>query len=266
MCQAIGCKSNSECDSDKACFNGQCANPCLKNNPCGRNSNCYVKNHDVQCRCDEGYRGNPMIECKSIECISNNDCPSDKRCLNEKCINPCVYGKKCAARAECIARDHDAFCKCPQGFVGNPEVNCALEPKLECSQDSDCSPNNLACINNKCQNPCDELKPCSQPAKCQVIPSTPVRTMVCICPDGYISSGNGACRPIESIKVIGCVADSDCAPETSCINALCQNPCNCDYNSECRIKEHKPVIIKFCLYLNQLKLIFLIDLHLQTRL
>lgn len=241
MCQAIGCRSNSECDSDKACVNGQCLNPCLENNPCARNANCFARNHQAECRCAEGFRGNPLTECRAIECEGNNDCPNDKRCINEQCVNPCVYENNCAMRAECIAQDHNAICKCIQGFVGNPYVSCSPEPKYECIIDSDCSQNNLACINNKCQNPCEELKPCTSPAKCQVIPSSPVRTMICVCPDGYISSGNGVCEPIHSVKIIGCVADSDCAPEKSCINALCKDPCNCGPNSECRIKEHKPV-------------------------
>jgi hypothetical protein len=241
-CQTIGCRSNSECDLDKSCVNGQCLNPCLiQPNTCARNAECYVKSHEAACQCREGFKGNPLVECRAIECVSNNECPDDKQCMNEQCVNPCIYESKCAPRAECIAKNHNALCKCIQGFIGNPYVSCSPEPKLECVRDSDCSPNQLACINSKCQNPCDELKPCHNPAECQVIPSVPVRTMVCVCPDGYISSGNGHCKPIESVRVVGCVADSDCAPEKSCINAICRDPCNCGPNSECRIKEHKPV-------------------------
>lgn len=241
LCQAIGCRSNSECDSDKACVFGQCVNLCLEKNPCARNANCFMRTHEQECRCAEGFRGNPLVECRAIECMSNNDCPNDKRCLNEQCVNPCIYENNCALKAECIPQDHKSLCKCLPGFIGNPYVNCAPEPKYECVIDSDCSSNTLACLDHKCQNPCEELKPCTSPAKCQVIPSSPVRTMVCVCPDGYISGGNGICEPIQSVKVIGCVADSDCAPDKSCINALCVSPCNCGPNSECRIKEHKPV-------------------------
>lgn len=239
-CRTVGCRSNSECESDKACINKNCVNPCLINDPCGLNAECFVRNNQPECRCLSGYRGNPMDACRIVGCLSNNDCPTDKRCVNEQCINPCLYENPCSPRAECLPQDHQAVCKCPPGLIGNPYIDCKPEVRLECVYDTDCS-STLACINSKCKDPCLELTPCNLPSKCQVIPSIPVRTMICICPEGYISSGSGTCKPIESIRVIGCISDSDCGPEKSCVNSICRDPCNCGQNALCRIKEHKPV-------------------------
>lgn len=245
VCHAIGCRSNSECEHDKACVNSHCISPCLLDNPCSANAECFVQQNKAQCRCANGYIGDPYQGCRAIECLGNNDCPHDKFCdqLNGVCLNPCHYENKCSPGAHCVAQDHSALCKCNDGLNGNPYILCKLDdPQPECIHDGDC-PNILACIDAKCQEPCATLHPCTSPAKCQAIPTLPVRTILCVCPEGYISSGSGVCKLIESIRVIGCIADSDCAPEKSCVNNLCREPCNCGPNAECRVKEHKPVKI-----------------------
>lgn len=242
QCRAVGCRIDSECDSGKACINGNCVNPCLIENPCGSNSECYVENNRAECRCLSGYRGSPYEVCRVIGCRSNSDCPSDKSCENAVCINPCVYDNVCSPRAECVSQNHMAVCKCPDGFYGNPYVDCKREPQVECTIDADCS-SRLACLNHKCVDPCPALEPCVRPAKCEVVPSLPVRTMICICPEGYISSGNGTCKPIQAvIRVGGCISDSDCPSDRSCVNDICRTPCDgCAPNAVCRVKDHKPV-------------------------
>jgi hypothetical protein len=235
-CRLVGCKSDSECDSGKACINENCINPCIENNPCGTYAECYAHGSQSECRCLSGYHGNPRDICHVIGCRSNNDCPTDKRCENSQCINPCVYDNPCAPRAECRAQNHMGVCRCTPGFNGNPYINCKVEDTPECEYDTDC-PTRLACINKQCVNPCTTLEPCQLPARCEVVPS-PVRTMICICPEGYISSGSGTCKPV--IKE-GCISDSDCSADKSCINSICRDPCNCGPHSVCRIKDHKPV-------------------------
>lgn len=241
LCRTIGCRIDSECDSGKACINGNCINPCLVNDPCGINAECYVQSNTAMCRCKSGYRGNAYERCRVIGCLTNNDCPSDKMCQNEQCVNPCIYHNTCSPRAECRAQNHLAVCRCPAGFLGNPYVDCRPEPQPMCKVDTDC-PARLACINDECVDPCLTLEPCNRPAQCEVTPTSPVRTMICICPDGYISSGSGTCKPTKTIvEVGGCIADSDCATDKSCVNGICRDPCNCGLNAECRIKDHKPV-------------------------
>ncbi|EAT34892.1 AAEL012905-PA [Aedes aegypti] len=236
-CRTIGCRVDSECESSKACINGNCVNPCLDNDPCGINAECYTVSNRAECRCLSGYRGNPMVQCTVVECRSNNDCPNDKQCRNTQCVDPCIYDSSCSPRAECKAQNHLAVCRCPPGLVGNPYVDCRPEIVPECVYDTEC-PSHLACIENKCVEPCGVLQPCNLPARCEAIPSSPVRTMICVCPDGYVSSGSGTCKPVVKS---GCISDSDCSSDTACINSICRNPCNCGPNAECRIKDHKPV-------------------------
>lgn len=241
VCRTVGCQINSECDSGKSCVNGQCISPCIVNNPCGINAECYVNDNKAECRCLSGYRGNPWDVCNVVGCRTNSDCPSDKACENSQCVNPCVYEKSCSPRAECKAQNHVAICRCPSGFNGNPYTSCTPEPQPECKFDTDCSPR-LACINHKCVNPCTALEPCQRPSRCEVVPSAPVRTMICVCPEGYVSSGSGTCKPLQPVQDIGgCVSDSDCPSNKACINDICRNPCNCGTNAECRVKNHKPV-------------------------
>lgn len=240
-CRTVGCRIDSECDSGKACINGNCVNPCLVNDPCGTNAECYAFGSKAECRCLSGFRGNPHDRCYVVGCQSNSDCPSDRQCINSQCISPCIYDNPCSTRAECRVNNHIAMCKCPEGMIGNPYIECRTLPGPECTVDGDC-PARMACLSNKCQNPCTVLEPCTRPSECEVVPSLPVRTMICVCPSGYVSSGSGTCKPTTPIATIGgCITDDDCGPNTACINSICRNPCNCGPNAECRIKNHKPV-------------------------
>lgn len=240
-CHTIGCRSDSECESGKACVNGNCVNPCLIDDPCGIHAECFVFGNKAECRCLSGYRGNPKDRCFPVGCRSNNDCPSDRSCINAQCIDPCLYDNPCSPRAECSVHNHLALCRCPVEMNGNPYVECRPEPQPECRIDADCPPT-LACLDSKCQNPCSIIDPCHPPSYCQVEPTEPVRTMICICPEGYISSGSGSCKPIPPILTIGeCASDSDCPADKACIRGICTDPCDCGINAECRILNHKPV-------------------------
>ncbi|KAJ8890112.1 hypothetical protein PR048_009619 [Dryococelus australis] len=242
-CYAVGCRSDSECDSGKACINANCINPCIVNNPCGTNAECYTYGNQAECRCLSGFRGNPRDRCFIIGCRSNNDCPNDRACINEQCINPCVYENNCAPRAECRVQNHLSLCRCPPGFIGNPYIGCRTEPQPECKYDGDC-PNRLACIEDVCKNPCTELEPCHRPADCLVLGTIPVRSMICVCPSGYISNGSGTCKATPPITEVGvCIRDSDCPADKACVKGICRNPCNCGPNAECTVKDHKPVCI-----------------------
>ena len=186
------------------------------------------------------FVGNPHEECRVIGCYSNSDCPSDHACVNMQCVNPCIHNNPCALLAECTVRHHLPVCRCPAHHIGNPYIACEREIEPECRDDEDC-PNLLACFNERCQNPCTTIHPCLEPSECQVLPSLPVRTMLCICPSGYISTGSGTCAP--TVPLIGreCTYDSDCVPEKSCINAVCRDPCACGLNAVCNVINHKPI-------------------------
>ena len=237
-CFEIECQRDSECMLDTACSNGKCVNPCLISESCGTNAECFVRNHEAFCRCQSGFKGNAQHTCHIIGCYSNSDCPSDHACVNSQCVNPCLRDNPCSTRANCIVQNHLPICKCQNQLSGNPYVGCQSRPQPECREDGDC-PSLTACINNKCQNPCTAIEPCTAPAECRVLPNYSVRSMVCVCPSGYISSGSGTCKPI--IINADCRRDSDCTPEKACINALCKDPCACGTNAVCNIRDHKPI-------------------------
>lgn len=58
------CVHNSECQSDLACVNNVCNDPCQ--NACGRRAKCFVQDHSPICSCEEGFDGNPYINCQTI--------------------------------------------------------------------------------------------------------------------------------------------------------------------------------------------------------
>lgn len=61
----IGCRpeciQNTDCPTDKACFNTKCENPCV--GTCSINAECRVINHVPVCSCVAGYMGDPLVNC-----------------------------------------------------------------------------------------------------------------------------------------------------------------------------------------------------------
>lgn len=239
LCRIVGCRSDSECESFEACVNGNCISPCLLNSTCGPNAECYVERNQPLCRCRSGFEGDAFAGCNAIECRSNGDCPQDKQCRAHRCINPCLGSNICGQRASCLVRNHIAVCKCDSGFEGSPYVECKPIIIAECFVDADCPPKS-ACLSSRCVNPCFELRPCATPASCEVSPTLPVRTMLCTCPPGYVSSGGGICRPATAVFDV-CETDNNCTANHACVTAVCKNPCECGPNTDCQIKNHKPV-------------------------
>ena len=41
----IGCQRNEECRNTEICVSGTCINPCLVDDPCGANAECYPQDH-----------------------------------------------------------------------------------------------------------------------------------------------------------------------------------------------------------------------------
>lgn len=239
-CRIVGCRTNSECQSHEACVNGNCINPCIFNNTCGPNAECFVERNQPLCRCRPGFEGNSYGGCSAVECRSNGDCTQDKQCRSQRCIDPCLIGNTCGIRATCLVRNHIPMCKCELSYTGSPYVECKPPITAECFVDADC-PAKEACLSSKCVNPCLALRPCATPAVCEVSPTLPVRTMLCTCPPGYVSSGGGICKPTTTVSDAVCVIDNNCTANHACVSSVCQNPCNCGVNSDCLIKDHKPV-------------------------
>lgn len=69
-----------------------------------------------------------------------------------------------------------------------------LEPETECQVDADC-PSKLACFSGICKDPCAETKPCIVSAKCSVVDTLPMRTMICECLPNFAGDATVACVP-----------------------------------------------------------------------
>ena len=85
--------------------------------PCGANAQCK----DGICTCLPEYQGDAYRGCRP-ECVLNSDCPRDKSCSRNKCIDPCPG--TCGQNAICDVINHIPMCSCPQGMNGNAFIEC----------------------------------------------------------------------------------------------------------------------------------------------
>lgn len=60
------------------------------------------------------------------ECVLSSDCPTDKACVRNKCVDPCPG--VCGYNAECTVVSHVPSCNCAPGFVGDPFAGCIPQP------------------------------------------------------------------------------------------------------------------------------------------
>ena len=93
--------------------------------PCGSNAICSQRNQAAACQCIPEYFGDPYVACRP-ECVVNSDCPSDKACQRNKCIDPCPG--TCGINAECRVLNHVPSCTCIVGYIGDPFNACRQPP------------------------------------------------------------------------------------------------------------------------------------------
>lgn len=98
--------------------------PCVPS-PCGANAICREQNGAGSCSCLPEYLGNPYEGCRP-ECVLNSDCPSNKACIRNKCIDPCPG--TCGQNANCQVINHLPSCTCIPGYTGDPFRFCNLPP------------------------------------------------------------------------------------------------------------------------------------------
>ena len=96
--------------------------------------------------------------------------------------NPCVPSP-CGPNSQCQAFGDVPSCSCLPSYIGAPP-NC----RPECVINSEC-PSNLACINEKCRDPCPGA--CGINAVCSVHNHVPI----CTCLDGYEGDALSSCSP-----------------------------------------------------------------------
>lgn len=102
------------------------SNPC-EPSPCGTNAVCKQHNGAGSCSCIQGYQGNPYEECRP-ECVLSSDCPSDKACIRNKCVDPCPG--ICGLYASCTVINHAPNCNCIPGYVGDAFTSCHPQPAV----------------------------------------------------------------------------------------------------------------------------------------
>jgi hypothetical protein len=110
-----GCSRDEECLLSEACFGRECQDPCLYRE-CGVNAVCSTSAHRAICRCKENHIGNPNDHCRPYECLIDPDCPTTKKCENERCVDPC----QCARFADCTPRNHRGICNCIPDYTDDP--------------------------------------------------------------------------------------------------------------------------------------------------
>ena len=66
-----------------------------------------------------------------VGCSVNEECPEYAACLNGACRNPCAHDDPCAPNAFCKTIFHTAKCACPDGYIGDPQIECKLPRKIE---------------------------------------------------------------------------------------------------------------------------------------
>lgn len=93
--------------------------PCVPN-PCGPNSVCQSHNGQSACSCMPNYVGSPP-GCRP-ECTISSECPSNKACINLKCVDPCP--SHCGINSECRVLSHSPICSCMSGYTGDPFTRC----------------------------------------------------------------------------------------------------------------------------------------------
>lgn len=94
-------------------------NPCQPS-PCGPNSQCREVNGQAVCSCLPEYIGSPP-GCRP-ECVVSTECPQNKACVNQKCVDPCPG--TCGIAANCQVINHSPICSCRPGNTGNPFTRC----------------------------------------------------------------------------------------------------------------------------------------------
>ncbi|XP_018323516.1 adhesive plaque matrix protein 2 [Agrilus planipennis] len=177
-------------------------------NTCGQNAQCTIAGGRPVCSCFNGYTGDPLTYCRRAECLDNSECRGHLSCINEKCVNPCEG--ICGFNANCEVRNHVPVCSCPPGHTGDPFSSCRkFDPEELCHP-----------------------SPCGSNTQCEVINNVPT----CKCLPGYHGSPVAGCRH-------ECESDSECGPQSACLEFRCQNPCSqCGENAECEgVRNHVAV-------------------------
>ena len=245
----MGTYSNINNDSLLAITPEQPYSPC-RNSPCGPNSQCRENNGAAICSCLAGFVGTAPA-CRP-ECVVSSECPLDKACVNQKCVNPCTSSNVCGTNAECRVNNHSPICTCRNGYTGNPFTICnPIPPRMFTNETrTKLFPFSHSKTEKNWQNPnisaqldtpvSEYVNPCypnvcGPNSQCQAVGDYPQ----CSCLPNYYGSPPN-CRH-------ECVLNSDCPSNKACIRNHCVDPCpgSCAVNARCGVYNHIPVCTCF---------------------
>lgn len=133
----------------------------------------------------------------------------------------------------------------------------------ECNNDIEC-PNEKACLQNICADPCSLRDACGRNALCK----TALHRPRCACPSCYIGNANVECKPDPQCDAstsprpndlrFTCSSDADCHESNACSSfGQCIDPCDpthftCEPNKRCETRRHRPVCVcKFGFVVNE---------------
>lgn len=92
--------------------------------PCGPGALCSAVGESAVCACPAGTSGDAAGAGCRPECVVSSECPRDRSCVRNRCIDPCVGA--CGNGAECRVFDHAPICSCPPPTTGDPFFDCRL--------------------------------------------------------------------------------------------------------------------------------------------
>ena len=58
------------------------------------------------------------------ECQHDIDCPDNRACIENQCLDPCIVHSPCGKSALCETTSHRPVCRCPSGWAGDPHIEC----------------------------------------------------------------------------------------------------------------------------------------------
>lgn len=136
-CRAPGtCNIPRDCPVTATCIQGKCRSPC-ETSSCGKNSKCRVVNRQALCFCPPLTTGDPLVECKTVECDDIlSFCKPGFTCKDNSCVNICSIPGTCGANAECNVFGTQQTCTCKSGYTGDPNLGCTK--LISCESDSHC--------------------------------------------------------------------------------------------------------------------------------
>lgn len=109
-------------------------------------------------------------------CILNTECPNNKACIRNHCLDPCTGA--CGLNAICDIINHTPVCSCPKRMEGSPFVQCRSIAQPAYND------------NHNQIDPCNGT--CGTNSECKIINHNPV----CSCIPKHTGNPLTSCHPI----------------------------------------------------------------------